>query len=302
MTRLQANLLLLLAGAFWGMGFVAQSTAMESAGPFLFIGLRFVVATLVMLPFAWFETRRTHRHTAAPLQRADLLRFGIVGLAMFSGMAAQQVGLNHTSVTHSGFITGLYVVFTPIIMVLFLRRWPHPAVWPAVTLSFLGIALLAGGRLESVTLGDLLTLLSAVCWAVQIVLIAQFVQGRGYPVMLATTQFAVVAVLGMVAGFLFDDVTWAAATGAGTEILYTGIFAGALAFTLQVVGQRYTTAPQAVIFLSSEAPFAAAFGALFLDERIGRMGLLGCVFILVAMLMVELLPLRWRPTDGPTPA
>ena len=113
---------------------------------------------------------------------------------------------------------------------------------------------------------------------------------------------AVVAVLGMAAGALLDDVTRAAVTGAGTEILYTGIFAGALAFTLQVVGQRDTTAPQAVIFLSSEAPFAAAFGALFLDERIGRMGLLGCVFILVAMLMVELVPLRWRQTSQRAPA
>lgn len=294
MNRLQANLLLLLSGALWGMGFVAQSTAMDSMGPYLFIGLRFTVATLVMLPFAWLEIRATRRRGASSLSRADILRFSLVGLAMSGGMVFQQVGLLYTTVTHSGFITGLYVVFTPLIVVVFLRQRPHPVVWPAVSLAFVGIVLLAGGRLDGINSGDWLTLASAICWAAQCVLIGLFVQRQGRPIALATTQFAVVALLGMTAAVLFDDISWTAVSGAWLEVLYTGLFAGALAFSLQVIGQRYTTAPQAVIFLSSEAPFAALFGALFLGERIGLYGLIGCLLILIAMLIVELLPLVWR--------
>src|SRR5689334_20610416 len=100
MTRVQANLLLLLAAAIWGGGFVAQSTAMNMIGPFWFIGLRFAVATLVVLPFVWLEAKKA----AVPLQRRDLRLFLLVGLALFGGAATQQVGILTTTVTNSSFI------------------------------------------------------------------------------------------------------------------------------------------------------------------------------------------------------
>jgi drug/metabolite transporter (DMT)-like permease len=101
MPRHLANLLLLLAGAIWGIGFVAQSTAMQSIGPFLFIGMRFLVAALVLAPFAWREARRAE----IPVSSMHLRGFVFVGLALFSAMALQQVGLTLTTVTNSGFLT-----------------------------------------------------------------------------------------------------------------------------------------------------------------------------------------------------
>src|ERR1700704_1737883 len=105
MTRIQANLVLLLAAAIWGGGFVAQSTAMQAIGPFWFIGLRFAVATVVVLPFVWLEARKA----AAPLTRSNMQSFLFIGLALFGGAATQQIGLQTTTVTNSSFITGLYV-------------------------------------------------------------------------------------------------------------------------------------------------------------------------------------------------
>ncbi|MEQ8738244.1 MAG: DMT family transporter, partial [Hoeflea sp.] len=145
MPRPIANLLLLLAGAIWGMGFVAQSTAMDNIGPFLFIGLRFLVAALVLAPFAWRETRRADSPVSVPHMRGFLL----IGLALFSAMALQQVGLTVTTVTNSGFLTGLYVVFVPFISLLALRQKPHPVIWPAVLMTFAGISMLAGGSLSA---------------------------------------------------------------------------------------------------------------------------------------------------------
>ena len=304
MSRLQANCLLLIAGAIWGMGFVAQQTAMDSIGPFLFIAIRFSIATLVVLPFALRESRQqgalkrqvprqSQRKSAGrrSVSARDLLMFVFIGVSLFVGIAFQQVGLLTTTITNSGFLTGLYVVVTPFLAIALFREWPHRIVWPAAALALVGIGLLSGGGLAGLNKGDLLTLCSAVSWALQVVLIARFVVQSGRPLLLSTVQFGVTALLGFIGvAIMQEPIVWQQIQGAGLELFYTGVFASGVAFTLQVIGQRYTTASQAAIFLSAEAPFAALFGALFQDERIGMTGLAGCALILFAMMLVELGP------------
>ena len=292
MTRTQANLVLLLAGAMWGMGFVAQSTAMQAIGPLLFIGLRFVVATFAMLPFAVREGRRAAR----PVQRSEWLAFAMIGLLLFAGMAAQQIGLLTTSVTNSGFLTGLYVVMVPFIAVILFRQWPHPLVWPAALAALLGIWLLSGGSIGAFKVGDWLTILCALIWALQVVYIGRHAVASGRPVTLAVTQFAVCGALALFFALFMEPIGWQAIRTAIPEILYAGVIAGGAAFTLQAVGQRYTTAPQAAIFLSTEAVFAALFGAIFLGERLPLEALAGCGLIFAAILLVEAGPalLAWR--------
>jgi drug/metabolite transporter (DMT)-like permease len=286
MSRLQANLLLLLAGAIWGMGFIAQSTAMDSIGPFMFIALRFALATIVVLPFAISETRKAEQ----PLQRSDWKGFVWIGLALFAGMSAQQIGLLTTTVTNSGFLTGLYVVFTPILTVLVLRVQPHFIVWPGAVLSITGIYLLSNGNLSDLQTGDFLTILSALFWAIQVMLIGKFGQLSGRPLTLSAVQFAVCTVFGLSTALVVETVNTQAIMAALPEILFTGILASGVAFTLQVIGQRYTTAPQAAIFLSTEALFAALFGALILGDRLTTIGYLGCLLMFSSILLVELVP------------
>ncbi|MCA1367717.1 DMT family transporter [Bradyrhizobium sp. BRP14] len=286
MTRIQANLFLLFAGAIWGAGFVAQSTAMEAIGPLWFIGLRFVIATLVALPLALVEARQT----AAPLPRNAVRNFIFIGLALFGGAVTQQFGLLSTTVTNSGFLTGLYVVFVPVLTVVFLRRQPHWVIWPAALLASFGIFLLSGGALSSLTGGDLLTIVCALFWAIQMMLVGVFAPATGRPMLLSMTQFAVCAVAGSALAVIYEPLSLDVIRQALPQILYAGIFSSGIAFICQVVGQRYTTAPQAAIFLSSEALFAALFGVLLLDEIITPIGYLGCAVIFAAMLAVELVP------------
>jgi drug/metabolite transporter (DMT)-like permease len=297
MTRVQANLLLLLAGAIWGAGFIAQSTAMETLGPIWFIGLRFAVATLVALPFAFWEKARAK----SPVRPQDTLGFVLTGLVLFAAAAFQQVGLLTTTVTNSGFLTGLYVVFTPILTVLLLRRRPHWIVWPAAFMASFGIFLLSGGTLAALTVGDMLTIFCAVLWSVQMICVGVFAGRSGRPIALSIVQFAVCAVLGCAAGALFEPVSLAAIQGALPEILYAGFLSSGIAFILQNVAQRYTTAPQAAIFLSSEALFAALFGVLLLGETISPAGYVGCTVIFLAMLAVELVPELLRSRRPGTP-
>lgn len=286
MTRMQANLVLLVAAAIWGGGFVAQSTAMGKLGPFWFIGLRFLVATACVLPFALRESRRAER----PLSPRNYRHFVLIGLALFLGAATQQVGLQTTSVTNSSFLTGLYVVFVPVLSVVFLKRRPHWIIWPAAAMAFFGIFLLSGGHVDKLTSGDFLTIVCALFWAIQVTLIGLFVGESGRPLALSTVQFAVCAVGGLAIALFHEPVSLAAVQGAAMEILYVGVFSSGLAFVLQVIGQRYTTAPQAAIFLSAEALFGALFGALLLQEKLGPVGYVGCGIIFAAMVMVETVP------------
>ena len=294
MTRWQANLVLLVTGAIWGAAFIAQSTAMEALGPFSFIAARFAVACAVVAPILWWEARRA----ATPLTRRDHGVHVGIGLALFLGMAFQQVGLLTTTVTNSGILTGLYVLFVPVLGIALFRQWPHPVVWLGAAGATLGIFLIGGGGFDRLVVGDAHTVVSAAFWSVQVVLIARFVRRAERPVALAFTQFAVTAALAALCAAAFEDVTATQLRAAAFEILYAGVLGSGVAFTLQVIGQRYTTAPQAAIFLSSEALFAALFGALLLGERLPAVGLVGCALVFASMLAVEIVPmLRRRPVE-----
>ncbi|MCJ8519331.1 drug/metabolite transporter (DMT)-like permease [Pseudorhizobium tarimense] len=292
MTRLQANLVLLLAAAIWGGGFVAQATAMDKIGPFWFVGLRFAIAAVAVLPFALMEARRS----SAPAGSRGWLSFALVGLALFGGAITQQIGLLTTTVTNSSFLTGLYVVFVPVISVFALRRYPHWIVWPAAAMSLTGIFLLSGGQLANLTPGDILSIVCAFFWGVQIILAGLFVTSSGRPLALSLTQFSVCALVCLLIAPFVETFSMEAVISAGREILYVGVVSSGLAFVLQVIGQRYTTAPQAAIFLSSEALFGGLLGALLLGETLPPLGYLGCAVIFSAMLIVEMVPELTRKT------
>ena len=286
MTRIQANLVLLLAGAIWGGGFVAQSTAMETIGPLWFVGLRFAIATVAVLPFALIEARKSEVKTSG---RHTML-YLLIGLTLFGVMITQQIGLQTTTVTNSSFLTGLYVVIVPIIAVVFLRRAPHWIVWPGALMALTGIYLLSGGDMSALSRGDILTIFCAVFSAGQITLAGIIVSETGRALTLSVAQFAVTAVLALAAAVIVEPISWAAIWDAAPEILYVGIFSSGIAFSLQIIGQRYTTSSQAAIFLSSEALFGAALGALVLGEKISPLGYVGCALMFAAMLLVEIVP------------
>lgn len=300
-----ANALLLLVGAIWGMGFVAQSTAMEEIGPIFFTGIRFLAAAICVLPLALWEGRKADQPASDSKSTVkNYAKYALLGTFLFASLATQQIGLVTTSVTNSGFLTGLYVVIVPILSVIVLRRMPHIIIWPAALATLLGIYLLSGGDISALNSGDYWTILCAVLWACHVILLSLILQGDGaanQPFTLACTQFFVCAFLGILIGFFSEAISWAGTMAAIPEILFAGIVSGGLAFTLQAYAQRYTTAPQAAIFMSSEALFAALFGAVLLAERIGFIGMIGCMLIFTAMLMVELVPMLTKKTNVLTP-
>ena len=286
MTRIQANLILLLTAAIWGAAFVSQNLAMRSMGPLWFVGIRFIIGFLVVLPFAIRENRKA----TTPLDARAFGSYAVCGVALLAGAIAQQIGMLTTTVTNASFLTGLYVIIVPVLSVLVLRKLPHWIVWPAAGMALTGIFYLAGGRLSALVVGDFWMILCALFFGTQVLLVGIFIAKSDRPLALSAVQFLVTGLGALAIAVVVEPVSWQGIMEAGPHLLYSGIVSSGIAYTLQVVGQRWTTAPQAAIFLASESLFGAFFGALILGERISLLGYVGCGLIFLAMLLVEIVP------------
>lgn len=289
MTPGEASGRLALAGAafIYGSTFVVVQRATEDLSPAAFLALRFTVGVAVLGPFARrraaVQVPGRGRGRGRGLHAAGL----VAGAALLAGYALQTVGLQYTSTSTSAFLTGLFVVFTPLLVAVLLRRRPRPATTAAVVVATAGLFLLTGADI-GFSAGELLTLACAVAFAAHIVIFGE-VAGRFDPVRLNAAQLAVVAGGAAAAVPLtgLGKVTAAALAAAA----FTGVAASALAFTLQLHGQRHVGPTQAALLLSLEPVFAGAFGYA-VGERLGAAGFLGAVLILVAVVVTQAAPGR----------
>jgi drug/metabolite transporter (DMT)-like permease len=291
MTRLRADALLLLAALIWGTAFVAQKLGNEHMTPVMFCGARFFLAMLAVAPLAWRESKQQTQR----IDRKDLWLAVLIGLSLFFGISMQQIALITTSATNAGFLTALYMVMVPFAAWMMQGIRPRPLVLLACTVCLAGAWLLAGrGVGQGWAFGDVLILIADVIWAFQMTLISKFLAHTHRPFFLSVVQYGVTGVLGIVAGLAFEPVVWSGIRTALPAILYAGLLSGGIAYTLQIVAQRYTPAAEAALILSLEGVFAAVAGAMLLGERLTFLASIGCVLILFGILLVEIGPLARR--------
>lgn len=290
MQRWQANLALTLAAMIWGSSFVVQQIGTGELGTITFTGARFLVGGFAVMPFGLLQLRRLRRENKA-LLRLDWFGMSITGLILLAAAALQQHGILRTTVTNSGFLTALYVPLVPLIGFLLLKRKVHFCIWPASLACFIGTYILSGAQQVSLAAGDLWVISSTVFWACHVIMVGIMATRTQAPLVVATVQFLVSGFIGFAIGWVSEGPEPAQLLGAWWGICYIGVFSVAMAFTLQVVGQRFTPAADAAIILSSETVFAAFGGMFFLGERLSLLQLSGGVLILVAILAVELVPI-----------
>jgi drug/metabolite transporter (DMT)-like permease len=286
MPRPVAILLLLLCTMFWGFAFVVQKTAMGTMGPLTFIGVRYLLGGLVLLPIALWERNRQPTH----LTGRQWLFVAAMSVVFFAGSWLQQAGLLHTSVTNGGFLTSLYVLFVPAIALFAFRTWPHPIVWVGVPLALIGIYYLNGGGLDQLNEGDGLIIISAVFWATHVLMLGFIARTTGQPILVSCICFVLAGLVAILLAFVLETPSLDGIMGGWMEIAYAGIFSTAIAFTFQAVGQQYVPPANAAIILSSESLFAALGGALLLGERLPTIGYAGAALILFAILLIEMVP------------
>jgi drug/metabolite transporter (DMT)-like permease len=297
MSRTQANLLLLVVALIWGSAFVAQSHGMANLGPITFTGVRFLIGALVVAPLMWVEWRNLQR-IAKPLQRRDGFRIAGLGGLLLMGAAMQQIGITGTSVTNAGFLTALYVPLVPVLGWLLWRQLPHWSVWPGALACLGGAYLLSGASTLSIGRGDLWVIASALPWALHVLLIGRVANHMGAPFLVAGGQFLVCGLLALAWSLAYEPVNLTSLQAAALPLAYAGILSVGVAFTAQVVAQRYAHAADAAIVLSAETLFAALFGFLLMGDRLSAAGIVGCGLIFVSMTGVQMLPLLSRTRRG----
>lgn len=286
---------LIVVTLIWGGTFALIKSAIPSVSPSVFLVFRFTLAALILLPFA---AKHFSAHSAAQWRAAFFL-----GCINYLGYAFQISGLQYTTATKSAFITGMFVIFTPILQTVFEKRMPSAANIIAIVLAFTGVLFLSssGSSLfevvfqlgDNFTFGDFLTLLCAVSYAGYIVYLDMIGEKMDW-LFLTFVQIAVTASFsigsaGAFAASGFEPLKFIPSREALTALLYTALFATLITTVLQTRYQRAVSPTKASIIFSLEPIFAAIFAFLILSERITAFGIFGSALIFSGLLISELL-------------
>ena len=302
MTRsARANLLLALTALIWGAAFVAQDVAADSLGAFTFNGLRMALAALALLPVVAAADRKARRAGTAAVegagvrfrdmtraQKRTLVTGGICcGVMLGLGSTFQQLGITMgTGAGKAGFITAMYIVLVPLLGMLWGKRvrW---LVWAAVALSVAGLYLLCITEGFSISPGDGLLMLCALCFAGHILVVDHF-SGRTDCLKMSCIQFATTAVLCLCIAALTETFDAAAIARCIVPLLYAGVMSGAMGYTLQIVAQKDTDPTVASLIMSLESVFAVLAGWVLLGDALTLRETLGCVCMMGGIVLAQL--------------
>ena len=291
---LKTDLLMLIAAAIWGFAFVAQREGMETMGPFLFSGVRFLIGVVALSPVVWYLSKKPQQSHKAEVSAKKLILAGTVaGLLLFGGISCQQVGLQYTTAGKAGFITGLYIFFVPLIG-LFLGQRTGSGTWLGATIALFGLYLLSIKEDFTIAEGDLLQLICAVFFAAHVLVIG-YLAKRMDTLKLALVQYLVCGVISLLIAIAIEMISWDMIVATAIPLLYAGIMSTGIAYTLQVVAQQHAHSSHAAIILSLEGAFAVLGGWLLLDEHLPARGLLGCALMLTGMFLSQLFPKLGSP-------
>ena len=294
MRKKLSPLILLLASVIWGAAFVAQKAASELA-PFTLIAVRSVFAVIFLIPVTVISDKLTGSERRLFISRKpyigitlrELVSGALCGVFLFVASALQQIGIADTDTGKASFITALYVVIVPIYALFFGKRSPV-TVWISVGLAMVGFYFLCLSGGFTLALSDLVILICAFVFAMQITCIDKSLE-RCEPIRLSMIQFLTSAVLGVAVALIFESpIAFDKILTYMPELLFLGIGSSGIAYTCQIIGQKDTPAPVATIILSLESVFGALAAAIFLEERLSTEEYIGCAIVFLAVVLAQL--------------
>lgn len=301
--KLKGNFLLLLTAVVWGASFIAQSKGVEEISPVAFNGIRSLLGGVVLLPVIWFLDFKKKKSGNA-VQKIDktLIWGGITcGILLCAATTLQTAGMVYTSPGKSGFITALYMVLIPIIN-LFFGRKPRPVLIISVLIAVCGLYLMCIDSSLEINRGDVMTFACAFIFAGHILVIDR-VSPKVDGVKLACMQFFVCGIINTVWMFIAEPPTLEAVLNCKMAIAYSGIMSCGVAYTLQIVGQKYTDPTSASILMSLESVFATlstvalvACGWEITGGTLDAREIWGCVLMFIAIILVQLPEKNQKPS------
>lgn len=286
--KFKGPLLLLITAFFWGTTFVAQSLGSNHVGAFTYNAGRFIITGVILLIISLFRKRNIKEYIPSSKSVKWIFIMAIfVGVALFMGSTFQQLGINITkSPSKSGFISSLYMVIVPIIG-YFIKKKPKPIIWLYLGLAIVGSYLISVTGDFKLELGDILTLICAMMFAVQITLV-DIINPHIDSVKLSAMQFIVAGILSFVFMLFTEKVNFYNIYLALPAILYAAIFSGCIAYTFQIIGQKYTEPTIASMIMSLESVFALFGGVIILKEELTLRLIIGCILIFISVVCAQI--------------
>ncbi len=295
--NLKGSIILITASLIWGLAFVAQSGAADLVPSFTFNALRSVIGALALYAF-WLFTGKKETKTFFPTEKAERKKFytaaAVCGVCLAISVNFQQFGITAypngvSSEARAGFITALYVILVPILS-LFLHKKITIPVWVGVGIALVGVYLLCfSGGIGGIYLGDILIFLCAISFAAHILSVDKYVGITG-GVRLSIMQFSVVAVISALLALIFElpKIELLNILAAAPQILYLGLMSSGVAYTLQIVGQKFAEPTVASISMSFESVFAALGGWVISGNALSLKELFGCGLVFIAIIVAQL--------------
>ncbi len=298
---LRGSLMLTLGSVIWGFAFVAQRVGMDYMQPISFNGIRNLLAGICLIPVTMLSERWVHgiRPSSASGWKAQRIAGLLCGLFLLAASTLQQAGLVEASAGKAGFITAFYVVLVPVFAWIIFRKNPGRWIWISILLAVTGLFLLCvpSGEVFSPARSDLLLVGCALCFTGQILSIDHF-SSQVSPVRLSRDEFLICGCLGTVISLFTETITPEGIRHALPAILYAGVMSGAVAYTLQILGQRDVPPALASILMCLESVFSVLGGAVILGERLTARELSGCLIMLAAVLLSQLSPLLSKKNEA----
>lgn len=278
MKNKKADLSLALVAIIWGTGFVASKVALDAnLAPFQIMTYRFFISSVAMVILFWKEFKKIK----LPVLKAGSL----IGFFLFIAFAFQTIGLQYTTPSKNAFITATNVVIVPFLYWILAKKRPDKYSLLGALLTVIGISFLTLDGSVTINSGDLLTLICALGFAMHITAISYYAE-KYSPIQLTTIQMIVAFLFSVVAQLMTKNMAPITKSG-GLAILYLGIISTTIAFLIQNIAQKYTSATKTAIILSTEAVFGTLASVILLGEKLSLKMFMGCGIIFLAIIITE---------------
>jgi len=286
LSKLKGNLIILLTAMIWGTSFVSQKVGMDSISPAAFNGIRLIIGAIVLLPVILISDRiKVKKNAYVPSDKKTLFTSGIIcGTFLCIATTLQTWGMIYTTSGKSGFITAMYIIFVPFFGIIMKRKLPKIAFISALIALF-GLYLLSGlNNGLSLNFGDFLTLICALFFSFHILAI-DYYSPKVDGIKLSALQFLTAGIINLIIMFISEKPDINLILSCAIPILYSGIFSCGIAYTLQIIGQKYADPATASVLMSLESVFALLSGMIILNETMTAAELSGCGLMFIAVII-----------------
>ena len=281
MKRYKGEIILLLTSIMWGGGFIATEFSLGSMTPLQVMTIRFLIATIILCSVFFNQLKQ--------ISKSTLKKGTLAGFFLFVGFVFQTVGLKYTTVSNNAFLSAIAVIFVPIIGIFLGRKIDRYGIIGTI-LTVIGIAFLTiNGSLTSINIGDVLTILGAMFYAIQILLVDMFAKEEDvtvFTIVQITMCFLFSLITMLIRGDLYFNITF----NSGGGVIYLAVFSTAIGLFLQVLGQKSTTETRAAIIMSTESVFGTIFAIILLNQALTIKVIIGCIIIFIAIIISEVKP------------